>query len=80
VEVDFLVIDVPTAYNIIIGRPTLYKVKAVITSYLLRLQFEADDGSVGTMQGDHCTTRVCLVIIWPLVKWMTREGLAVRRK
>jgi len=46
-EVDFLVVDVPTAYNVILGRPTLHKVKAVITSYLLQLQFEVDDGSVG---------------------------------
>ncbi|KAJ8423410.1 hypothetical protein Cgig2_020947 [Carnegiea gigantea] len=28
-EVDFLVVDVPTAYNLIIGRPTLHRVKAV---------------------------------------------------
>ncbi|KAJ8429579.1 LOW QUALITY PROTEIN: hypothetical protein Cgig2_023785 [Carnegiea gigantea] len=28
-EVDFLVVDVPTAYNVIIGRPTLHRVKAV---------------------------------------------------
>ncbi|KAJ8443503.1 hypothetical protein Cgig2_016986 [Carnegiea gigantea] len=28
-EVDFLLIDVPTAYNAIIGRPILYRVKAV---------------------------------------------------
>ncbi|KAJ8426920.1 hypothetical protein Cgig2_010438 [Carnegiea gigantea] len=36
-EVNFLVIDVPTAYNVILGRPTLHKVKAVITPYLLQL-------------------------------------------
>ncbi|KAJ8427676.1 hypothetical protein Cgig2_016769 [Carnegiea gigantea] len=31
VEVDLLVVDVPTAYNVNLGRPTLHKVKAVIT-------------------------------------------------
>ncbi|KAJ8438993.1 hypothetical protein Cgig2_012989 [Carnegiea gigantea] len=56
-EVDFLVVDVPTAYHIILGRPTLHKVKVVITSYLLQLQFEDDDGSVGMMQGDQCIAR-----------------------
>ena len=53
--VDFLVVNVPIAYNVILGRPTLYKVKAVITPYLLQLQFETDDGTVGTMQGDQRT-------------------------
>jgi len=51
-EVDFLVVDVPMAYNVILGRPNLHKVKAVITPYLFQLQFEADDGSVGEMHGD----------------------------
>jgi len=48
-EVDFLVVDVPTVYNIIIRRPTLHRGKVVIAPYLLQLQFEADDGSVGMM-------------------------------
>jgi len=47
-----LVVDVPTAYNVILGRPTLHKVKAVIAPSLLQPQFEADDGSVGEMHGD----------------------------
>ncbi|KAJ8435641.1 hypothetical protein Cgig2_012302 [Carnegiea gigantea] len=51
-EVDVLVVDVLTGYNVILGRPTLHRVKAVIAPYLLQLQFEANDDSVGTMQGD----------------------------
>ncbi|KAJ8421160.1 hypothetical protein Cgig2_018001 [Carnegiea gigantea] len=51
-EVDFLVVDVLTDYIVILGRPTLHKVKAIIASYLLQLQFEANDGSVGKLQGD----------------------------
>jgi len=34
-EVDFLAVDVSTAYNVILGCPIPHKVKAVITSYLL---------------------------------------------
>ncbi|KAJ8424354.1 hypothetical protein Cgig2_015738 [Carnegiea gigantea] len=65
-EVDFLVVDVPTAYNVNLGRPTLHKVKAVIVPYLLQLQFEADDNSVSEMCGDQRTARECyLVSIWP---------------
>ena len=51
-EVDFLVVDVPIAYNANLGRATLHKVKAVITSYLLQLQYEENDGSVGKHLGD----------------------------
>ncbi|KAJ8429875.1 LOW QUALITY PROTEIN: hypothetical protein Cgig2_006775 [Carnegiea gigantea] len=31
-ETDFLVVDVPTAYKVILGRPTLHRVKTVIVS------------------------------------------------
>ncbi|KAJ8430404.1 LOW QUALITY PROTEIN: hypothetical protein Cgig2_015896 [Carnegiea gigantea] len=51
-EVDFLEVDVPTAYNVISGCPTLHKVKAVIASYLLQFQYEVDDGSVGKLFKD----------------------------
>ncbi|KAJ8420264.1 hypothetical protein Cgig2_021931 [Carnegiea gigantea] len=76
-EVDFLVIDVPTAYNAILGRPTLHKVKVVIAPYLLQLQFRADDGSMGTMQEDQRMARECyLVSIRPLVERMAKRGAA----
>jgi len=48
-EVDFLIADVPMAYNVILGRPNLHKVKAVITPYLLQLQFKMNDGSISKM-------------------------------
>ena len=57
-----MAIDVPTAYNMILGCPTFHKVKAVITPYLLQLQFEADDGSVTEIHGDQQTTRVCYLV------------------
>ncbi|KAJ8435158.1 LOW QUALITY PROTEIN: hypothetical protein Cgig2_007779 [Carnegiea gigantea] len=40
--------DVPVTYNVILGWPTLHRVEAVIASYLLELQYEADDGSKTT--------------------------------
>ena len=36
-EVNFLVVDIPIAYNVILQRSTLHKVKDVIASYLLQL-------------------------------------------
>ena len=56
-EVNFLIVDVATTNNVILGRSTLHKVKVVITLYLLQLQFAADDGGIGKMQGDQRTAR-----------------------
>lgn len=55
-EVEFLVVNVPTAYSVIDGRSTLHLVKVVVAPYLLQLQYEADDGSVGDIRGDQRTT------------------------
>ncbi|KAJ8428850.1 hypothetical protein Cgig2_003398 [Carnegiea gigantea] len=74
-EVDFLVADAPTAYNVILGRPTLHKVKAVIASYLLQLQFEAHDRSVDKLQRDQRAARECyLVGIRPRVERSAEQG------
>ena len=71
-EVDFLVIGVPTEYNVILGWPTHHKVKALVAPYLFQFQFEANDGSVGEMHGDQRMAReFYLVSIRPLVE---REG------
>jgi len=76
-EVDFLVVDMPTAYNVILGWLTLHKVKSVIAQYLLQLQFKADDRNVGTMQGDQRTTRECyLISIRSLVERTTERVAA----
>ena len=73
-EIDFLVVDAPTACNIILGRPTLYKVKAVIASYLLQLQYKGDDGRVRKLQGDECIAQECYPVgIRPLVELLFRD-------
>ncbi|KAJ8423388.1 hypothetical protein Cgig2_003773 [Carnegiea gigantea] len=53
IEVNFLVINVPLAYNVIIGQPILQKVKAIIAPYLFQIQCEADDGSIGKLFDPH---------------------------
>jgi len=60
----------------ILGHPTLHKAKAVIALYLLQLQFEADDKSVGEMHGDQRTARESyLVSITPLAEQTKKHGL-----
>ncbi|KAJ8444582.1 LOW QUALITY PROTEIN: hypothetical protein Cgig2_013861 [Carnegiea gigantea] len=51
-EVDLLVVYVPTAYNVILGRLTLHEVKVIIASHFLRIWYKADNGSVGRLFGD----------------------------
>jgi len=45
-------VDIRTAYYIIPGCPNSDKVKAIIASCLLQLQYEADDGSDGKIFED----------------------------
>ncbi|KAJ8436394.1 hypothetical protein Cgig2_005222 [Carnegiea gigantea] len=40
-EVDFMVVDIPTIYSVILGRTTLHKVKSVIDLHLLQIHYEA---------------------------------------
>ncbi|KAJ8438661.1 hypothetical protein Cgig2_031626 [Carnegiea gigantea] len=51
-EVNFLIVDVPTVYDIIIVRLTLYKVKAITVPYLSQIQYKADDGCVGKLYAE----------------------------
>ncbi|XP_010693164.1 uncharacterized protein LOC104906147 [Beta vulgaris subsp. vulgaris] len=57
VIVDYLVVDTCLPYNVIIGRPTLNKVKAAISTYQLLLQFKGDDGKVAQLFGDQKSAR-----------------------
>ena len=41
--VDFLLVDQPSAYNAIIGRPTLNKLRAVVSTYHLGMKFPTGD-------------------------------------
>ena len=60
-SIDFLLVDIPLPYNIIMGRPTLNKAKAAISTYQLLVQFETNDDKVGKIQGDQQAARECYV-------------------
>ncbi|XP_075655086.1 uncharacterized protein LOC142625287 [Castanea sativa] len=50
-QLDFLVVDCPSSYNMIIGRPTLNRWKAATSTYCLKVKFPTEDG-VGKVKGD----------------------------
>ncbi|KAL0313192.1 UNVERIFIED_CONTAM: Transposon Ty3-G Gag-Pol polyprotein [Sesamum radiatum] len=56
----FLVIDVPSAYNAILGRSTLTGFQAVISIYHMKIKFSTT-GGVGEVQGDPLQSRKCYV-------------------
>jgi hypothetical protein len=58
VMVDFLVVDQPSTYNTIIGRPSLNKLKATTSTYHLKMKFSTDEG-VEEVKGDQVAPRKC---------------------
>ena len=50
-DVNFLVVDCPSSYNAIIGRPTLNSWKAITSTYHLSVKFPMEH-EVGQVQGD----------------------------
>ncbi|KAL0409550.1 UNVERIFIED_CONTAM: hypothetical protein Sradi_1889400 [Sesamum radiatum] len=56
----FLVVDVPSAYNVILGRPTLNTFQAVISTYHMKIKFPTP-GGVEEVQGDPLQSKRCYV-------------------
>ncbi|XP_059436658.1 uncharacterized protein LOC132169680 [Corylus avellana] len=58
IMVDFLVIDLPSAYNAIIDRPSLDKLRAITSTCHLKMKFPLEEG-VGEVKGDQVVARNC---------------------
>jgi len=57
-EIDFLIVDCPSKYNIILGRPTLNKLRAATLTYYLKVKFPTAH-RVGEIKGDQVLAREC---------------------
>ena len=57
-QLDFLVVDYPSSYNVIIGRPTLNKWKSATSTYCLKVKFPTENG-IGEVRGDQVLAREC---------------------
>ncbi|CAL9011062.1 unnamed protein product [Prunus brigantina] len=58
VTTPFLIIDCPTAYNVILGRPAMAQMKVFISTHMLLLKFPTPHGT-GTVRGDQLGARSC---------------------
>ena len=57
-EIDFLIVDCPSTYNIILVKPTLNRLTAVTTTYYLKVKFPTTH-KVGEIRGDQVLVRMC---------------------
>jgi hypothetical protein len=57
-KVDFLVVDCPSVYNVIVGRPTFNRLRAVTSTYHLLVHFPTENG-IGEIKGDQAMAREC---------------------
>ncbi|KAL5557369.1 hypothetical protein UlMin_039605 [Ulmus minor] len=55
-SVDFVVVNCPSPYNAIIGRPTLNKIRAVTSTYYLLVKFPTI-GGIGILKGNQTESR-----------------------
>ena len=58
VMVDFLVVDRPSAYNAIIGRPGLNKLRVATSTYHIMMKFPIEEG-VGEVKRDQLAAKRC---------------------
>ncbi|RRT39648.1 hypothetical protein B296_00023280 [Ensete ventricosum] len=56
--VPFMVVELPSAYNVIIGRPTLNKLRAVVSTYHRSIKFPTNMGP-GEVRSDPRESRRC---------------------
>ena len=57
-EVRFLIVDAPSAYKILLGRPSLNAIRAIISAYHMIIKFPTANG-VRMVQGDQRIARDC---------------------
>uniref|UniRef100_A0A803N3W1 Uncharacterized protein n=1 Tax=Chenopodium quinoa TaxID=63459 RepID=A0A803N3W1_CHEQI len=58
---EFLVVDVPSAYNAIIGRLMIYDVQDVVLTYHLTMIYESNNSFPERVRGSHKMARECYV-------------------
>ena len=65
--VNFIVVDQPSSYNVVLGRPTLYALKATTSIYHYTLKFPTEVG-IGVVRGEQKEARECYEITFRMGK------------
>ena len=74
-QLDFLVVECPSSYNVIIRRLTLNRWKATTSTYYLKVKF-VSESSVGEVKGDQVIARKCYQAVLTAKEnhtWMIEE-------
>ena len=61
-QLNFLVVDYPSSYNVIIGRPTLNRWKLATSTYFLKVKFPIENG-VGEVRGGQVLAGECYQVV-----------------
>ena len=72
---DFLIVDCPSSYNVILGRSTLNWLKAVTSTYCLKVKFPTSNG-IWQICGDQLLARECYQAVLASKEnhaWMVEE-------
>ena len=77
-NVNFLVVDCSSSYNVIIGRPTLNSLKAVTSIYHLSVKFPTKY-EVREVQGDQLAARECYLAMLAMDKQTQTMNIEERR-
>jgi len=62
ISVWYIVVDVNTSYNALLGRPSLNKLGAIVSTLHLAMKFPSDWGGVTTIYAERKTARECYVV------------------
>ncbi|XP_075663042.1 uncharacterized protein LOC142632546 [Castanea sativa] len=74
-QLDFLMVNYPSLYNVIIGRLTLNRWKAITSIYCLKVKFPIENG-IGEVEGDQVLARECYQVVLVAMEnhtWMIEE-------
>nr|KYP33532.1 Gypsy retrotransposon integrase-like protein 1 [Cajanus cajan] len=59
IKVRYVVVHANTSYNILLGRPSLNKLRAIVSTPHLAMKFPSEEGTIITLHADQKTAREC---------------------